>query len=254
MGISVSQELTAPFKDPKFIEKTAIGGLLSLIPLVGGLFPQGFVVNYIAAKTGEGKEELPLWENWGNMFGKGCIAYIITVLYMLIPIVVALILCGGGILGILSAAAQRDFGTIFTSALSIAGGLIGAIFLSIIFGFFVPMAIVRYSRSGSFGAAFELGLIWNIISKDFTGYLMTFLAGIGLGIALGILMGVAGMVVGWVPVIGWLLMPFLAGMGGMIIALMTSSAYAAVHGIERPSASPPPLESGDNSEVMSQAA
>ena len=252
MGISVSQELTAPFKDPKFIEKTAIGGLLSLIPLVGGLFPQGFVVNYIAAKTGEGKEELPLWENWGNMFWKGCIAAFIGFLYMLIPGVIALALCGGGILGLASAAMQRDWSGVFTACMSLGAGILAGGVLAIAFGFLVPMAVVRYSRSGSFGAAFELGLIWNIISKDFVGYIMTYLAGIGLGIALGILIGVAGVVVGWVPVIGWLLMPFLAGMGGMIIALMTSSAYAAVHGIERLPAPPP--EDGESSDIMSQAA
>lgn len=233
MGISVSQELSAPFKDPKFVEKTAIGGLLSLIPLVGGLFPQGFVVNYIAAKTAEGREELPLWENWGSIFWKGCVAYFITVLYMLIPGVVAIALCGGGILGLVSAAMQRDWSGVFTACMSLGAGLLAGGLLAIAFGFLVPMAIVRYSRSGSFGAAFELGLIWNIISKDFMGYFMTYLAGIGLGIALGILLGVVGVVIGWLPVIGWLLMMFLGGMGGMIVSLMTSSAYAAVHGIER---------------------
>jgi hypothetical protein len=246
MGISVSQELSAPFKDPKFIEKTAIGGLLSLIPLVGGLFPHGFMVNYVAVKTAWGTEELPAWENWGNIFWKGCIAAFIGFIYMLVPLILLFVLCGGGLFALISAAMQREYGAVFASLLSIAGGLVGALFLSVIFGFFIPMAIVRYSRSGSIGAAFELGLIWNIISKDFTGYLMTYLAGIGLGIALGIALTVAGAVIGWLPVIGWLLMPFLGGMGGLIVALMTFSAYAAIHGVDgmpepRPEALPEPF-------------
>ena len=70
-----------PFRDPKWVEKVAIIGLISLIPIVGGINGFGWMLASIE-RLRAGKEELPP----GNFdyLGRGAILFLVLLVYSLV--------------------------------------------------------------------------------------------------------------------------------------------------------------------------
>jgi len=56
----------------------------------------------------ENKPEMPQWEDWGNFFVRGLIAFIISLIYLLIPIIVLLVSLGSMAFAIISGAVSHD--------------------------------------------------------------------------------------------------------------------------------------------------
>src|SRR5881296_3297381 len=78
-----------PFRDPKWLEKVAIIGLISLIPIIGTINGLGWMLASID-RLREGKQELPP----GNFdhLGRGVLLFVVFLVYAL-----ALLVVGGGV-------------------------------------------------------------------------------------------------------------------------------------------------------------
>jgi len=151
--------------------KVIIGAILNLVPIINFL-AAGYLVEATANAARE-KHEMPAWEDWGSKFVKGLAAFVISFLYMLIPII---IFCAGGGEGLSGA-------LVFLTGLAL--------------WFFLPMAVAHYAATGSFGAAFSLGAIVSYIGAAAGGYVMAYVFSIALFTAL--------FVVSLIPVLGWVI-------------------------------------------------
>ncbi len=196
--VEYEKAIKRPFQD---IKKLLIGAILSIIPIVN-LIASGYIIK--AAKgTMDKKDDLPEWEDWGNLFMTGLVVAVIGVIYM-IPGLAAFLLS----LGVVLFSTVPEAATI--SSIVAAGGisLILALILIPLAMLVAPMAIMRYVDKGNFSAAFGLG---DILRKVFTGkYIVAWIIVLVYSIMVfGITM--------WIPVVGPAIGSFIAGVTSMTV-------------------------------------
>jgi hypothetical protein len=168
----------------------------------------------------------PEADNLGEMFIDGIKVLIINVVYMIIPCIIGFVLfvLSGGF-GALAMA-----GMDVTNLSAYPGLLIGTLGLSLlvflvlafIFGLFEIIGIIRFTRSGNMGSAFELGEILSRIgSIGWGSYIISL-------IVFGIVILIIEIILGIIPVIGWLLnliiAPYISIVGGRYYSLLYDSA------------------------------
>lgn len=187
----VGQILRYPFDDQKWAEKILIGGALNVIPIIN-LFSAGYALESLRAGT-QGEMTLPVWEDLGDKFVAGLIAFVISFVYMLIPGLVMLLGGAGGIMG------MRYYGDV---GMGITG--VGVIMLTFVIGlimaFFLPMALAHFTAEDRIGAAFEFGEILRRIKAVFGEYLVAVVLFLVLSMILGMICVI--------PIVGWVVFLF----------------------------------------------
>lgn len=193
--MDVVEEIKFPTTDNEWVTKVLVGGILSIIPIVN------FVVGgyYLKVLKGaiEGRSAMPKWEDWGNLFINGLVAFVIILVYMIIPI---LIIVGTAGLTVFSLA-YGDMGPGVWAEIgaAILGITIGGI-LALILGFLIPMALAMYVKEGSIGAAFRIGEVVSRIRSVLGDYLIVYIILLALGFILSIIANI--------PILGWLILIF----------------------------------------------
>ena len=89
--MNIERALRVPLVDGGLV-KVIIGAVLNLIPIVNFL-SCGYLLELTGNATHD-RHEMPAWENWGEKFVKGFFVFIITLIYMLIPLIIVWA-CGG---------------------------------------------------------------------------------------------------------------------------------------------------------------
>jgi hypothetical protein len=203
-----------PFMDWK---KLLIGGLMYLIPpinIITSIFGLGYILKAAVLSFSKDKT-MPEWTDWGNLFLKGLLAVVITLIWS-IPLFIVLGIGVGtaiaGILGNLAALQQGDF-TVFTGLFAGMGILAVVLFLVwLLTNYLVPSALLNFVKEDRFGAGFAFGTVFK---RAFTGkYFVAWLVG---AIGTMVILFIAGLI-GAIPLLGWLLsfvvmalVPFVAG-------------------------------------------
>jgi len=204
--MEIGESIKYPTTDNDWIKKVVIGGILGMIPIVNFIV-QGYYLKILKGSI-ENKSGMPEWEDWGNLFIKGLIVFIISIIYMLIPIIVISISVGGAILAAVSGGTEAMIAAIGAAA----GGLLIAFILMLISLLLLPMALAIYAKEESFGSAFRFGEIINRIFSNFGSYILVYLVIIVLGIIVGIITGILNII------------PYL----GMVIAIFANFYIVAV--------------------------
>jgi len=204
--MEIGESIKYPTTDNDWIKKVVIGGILGMIPIVNFIV-QGYYLKILKGSI-ENKSGMPEWEDWGNLFIKGLIVFIISIIYMLIPIIVISISVGGAILAAISGGTEAMIAAIGAAA----GGLLIAFILMLISLLLLPMALAIYAKEESFGSAFRFGEIINRIFSNFGSYILVYLVIIVLGIIVGIITGILNII------------PYL----GMVIAIFANFYIVAV--------------------------
>lgn len=165
-----------------------------IIPILGWLLLGGFIVRVLRGG------ESPI-NKWGSMFVDGLLAWIIGVIYMIIPILVLLFFSGAAILTAVTAMVTNPDPTAFIAAITGIGiGLILFIILAVVFGLLGTLAVIRFAKTESFGAAFKLGDIFEVAGKiGWVHYIISWLV-------IMIIISVIVFILGLIPIIGWILM------------------------------------------------
>jgi len=204
--MEIGESIKYPTTDNDWIKKVVIGGILGMIPIVNFIV-QGYYLKILKGSI-ENKSGMPEWEDWGNLFIKGLIVFIISIIYMLIPIIVISISVGGAILAAVSGGTEAMIAAIGAAA----GGLLIAFILMLISLLLLLMALAIYAKEESFGSAFRFGEIINRIFSNFGSYILVYLVIIVLGIIVGIITGILNII------------PYL----GMVIAIFANFYIVAV--------------------------
>jgi hypothetical protein len=180
-------------EDEDWWKQVLIGGLLTLIPVVGQFYAMGYMVQ--AIKNVIDGREVPLpdaLEDFGDKLVKGLVLTLIMLIYALPMIVIGA--CSGGGLAIFSEASQDLGATETVSTLyGICFGCFGMLY-GVLLGLIAPFAYATYADTGELGAALKLGNIWGMLQKNigpaFIVLLVTILAGLLASVAGVILCGI----------------------------------------------------------------
>ena len=151
--MNIGKSFSYVFEDQKWIEKVLIGGLVSLIPVLGSILLSGYFVELVRnVRQGE-PEPLPAWDNWGDKLATGFKLFIIVLVWM-IPLLFLGMLAffpamlsgdssdGGGILGLLTLC----FGCFY-------------VLYAFIFLLATPGIIIKFAETDEISAGFQFGEI-----------------------------------------------------------------------------------------------
>jgi hypothetical protein len=181
--MDISRALAYITDDEDWLQKLLIGGLLSLIPVVGQIYALGYATavlkNIIAGK----ETPLPdLTEDFGGKLLQGLLLWLITVIYFL-PLIVIAGSSGIGI-AVVAGAADADVAGILAAITGSCVGLI-ALVLGIVSGLFLPYAWAIFAETGQFGEAFKLNKILEMIKANLGQTLLVLLVAAVVGAVAG---------------------------------------------------------------------
>ena len=181
------QNLDYPSEKEDWLIDVLIGGLISMIPIFN-FVAMGYMMD--AMEMGmKNVDQLPSWDNMGDKFIRGFWFFIITLVYIVIPVV---ILTAFLLPMIIEAVIKGDVSTLSVASAAV-GGLIYIILL-VLASFMIPMALARWVYSCRLEEALRLPSVLADIRKvagDYTAACLFFF----------ILGGLLFTLVSWIPVI-----------------------------------------------------
>ena len=189
--------------------------IIGIIPIVN------FILYGYTIRVFRGIKPAPELEDYVQLFVDGLLYMIISIIWMIPAIIVAVILVGGSV-GLAIASDPAAMGA------AIAGmgiGLLVTFIVAILCGLFATIGIVRFARMEKFGEAFAFGAIKDKIGEiGWANYIISL-------IVIGIVVSIIYFVLVLIPVIGWLLMfiamPFLVILSSRFICNLYDSAGEA---------------------------
>jgi hypothetical protein len=163
---------TFVFEDEDWLKKIALGGLLSLIPVIGIFLVIGYGFEVTKRVIKGDAEVLPDWSDFGGYLTKGFLVFLIVFVYLL-PVI------------LIQACTSIPFlfdkpGDTLTAIFTIVTICFGCFtFLYSLVAYLVlPAAVGRYAATGELGEAFKLGAIFGMVKDNLGTYGMVLLGGI----------------------------------------------------------------------------
>jgi hypothetical protein len=210
--MNLDEAVRYPTRSDSWIKTVLIGGILIffgflLVPL---FLVYGYIVRSIGAVLADDPSP-PEFDEWGELFVDGALAWIISIVYLLVPLLVAGFTIGGSIAAV---ATGSEIG-----AAAGAGGLLVGLtistILSLAFGYLAVVAIVNFAREGQFGAAFDLDVIKTVaLDRD---YAIAWLVSVGVFLIAG--------VVSSIPFVGWIITPFVSFYAAIVAADLWAGGF-----------------------------
>ena len=194
--MDIGRSFTFITEDEDWLRKVLIGGLISLIPIVGQLYMTGYFLQVIK-NTIEGREvPLPeVTEDFGQKLLKGLLATLIGLILFLPVIIVASVSgVGSALLG--SAFESSNAADAAGTAMALWGVCLGCVtlVLGLAISLFMPFALGKYAETEQFGDAFKFGEQFELLKANLgptiIAILISIVAGIAAGIAGSILCGI----------------------------------------------------------------
>ncbi len=162
--------------DPDRWIKILIGGVITLLSVL--ILPAALVLGYqveAMRRAGEGDDRLPAWDDWGGLFIKGLIAFVIQLVYALpVLLLVCCMLAGLGSTGALD---SRNAGQQLSQGMSLFVTCLTCLMvpLALLASIVAPAATYRYIERGDIGSAFSLGAVFGLIRARLGQYLVAWL-------------------------------------------------------------------------------
>ena len=210
--MNLDEAVRYPTRSDSWIKTVLIGGILIffgflLVPL---FLVYGYTVRSIGAVLADDPSP-PEFDEWGELFVDGALAWIISIVYLLVPLLVAGFTIGGSIAAV---ATGSEIG-----AAAGAGGLLVGLtistILSLAFGYLTVVAVVNFARERQFGAAFDLDVIKTVaLDRD---YAIAWLVSVGVFLIAG--------VVSSIPFVGWIITPFVSFYAAIVAADLWAGGF-----------------------------
>ena len=196
-----------------------IGGVLLLTsPLV---VPSILVLGYVSRVlrlTGDGDDEPPVFEEWGDLLVEGAKGFVVTLVYSLLPLAVftAAVVFGVGAAVVGSGGGGGSLlGGLIGGALAVLLALV-ALAVSLTGLYVTPAALAAVADSGRIGDGFAVGTLWTAVSKR--AYAIGWLTAAAIVLAGALAIGVLSVV------------PVLGTIAGFFVQFYALVAAAAVVG------------------------
>ncbi len=209
--VSSAGMLTELAKEPKFaILVVPIMLVMLLLGLLASFFVSGYYVKAVKARGQDGDNKLPVWQNFLEIFVLG-FRYNVGYLLFLIPYALPCIILF--LIGFAAAiTAPKDaFGIIILSFLPAIG--VGLVMMLIV-GCITPLMVLNFVEDDKILSFYNYKKAFGRVKGNFKNYLMFLLFMFAIATALGI----ASFVIGLVPLLGSLVVPFVSFFITLVIA------------------------------------
>ncbi|TQQ83345.1 DUF4013 domain-containing protein [Halonotius terrestris] len=205
--------LKYPMRSDEWQTTVLIGGLLVLFGAL--LLPLFVVYGYLVGTIREslaGASRPRPFGDWRRLLVEGAQAWLISVVYLLVPAVVGALTVAGSTAAF--ASGSNAGGVLGAGGLLV--GVVATVVLTLLFGYVSVVGIVNFAREERFGAAFDSGVI-RAVAFD-RAYAVTWLASVVIVLAAGL--------VSAIPVVGWLLTPFASFYAAVVAANLWADGFA----------------------------
>jgi hypothetical protein len=222
MAIDLERVVTYPTNSDDWIKTVLIGGVLTLLSvlIVPAFFVYGYVVRALRAGIDDA-EEPPVFDDWGTLLKEGVIAFVIVVVYQLIPLLVFAVTVGGSLAAI---ASGSDVGA-GAGIAGLLGGLALFTVLALVFGYVTLVGLANYAHVGTFGSAFDIDVIRSVATDG--AYAIPWLYGVGILIAAAVVAGLLNVV----PVLGAIVGVFVTFYGQVAAAWVWGRGFGDATGL-----------------------
>jgi hypothetical protein len=185
----LQEAINYPRESDDLVRTLVIGSILTLISFlfIPVFFLLGYYQRVLAAAMDD--EELPVFDEWGDLFVDGLKAFVVVFLYLLVPFVVF----GVSIASAIGGASFGDVNAI--SGALIAGALFGTLIaglLGLAFWYAVPAALANVARTGRIGSAFSWRELKDVLLDS--EYAVAWALALAVLVATGIVAGVFNLV------------------------------------------------------------
>jgi hypothetical protein len=209
MAIDLERVVTYPTNSDDWIKTVLIGGVLTLLSvlIVPAFLVYGYVLRVLRAGIDDAAEP-PVFDDWGTLLKEGVIAFVIVIVYQLIPLLVFAVTVGGSLAAIGSGS---DVGA-GAGIAGLLGGLALFTVLALVFGYVTLIGLANYAHVGTFGSAFDIDVIRSVATDG--AYAIPWLYGVGILIAAAVVAGLLNIV----PVLGAIVGVFVTFYGQVAAA------------------------------------
>lgn len=227
--MNFSKSFSYMFEDPEWFSKLGIGALVAVVPILNFAW-LGYCVAIVRRVRQGNPRPLPEWNsNFGQYFVDGLILTVANFVYTLPMTIIACLAITPTLLPLL---AQDN---IDLQGWLAAAGALGffaimcvVVFYGLVYSFLSPAITIHFAENGTFGSVFRLGGIVRVIRRDFNTYLIAWLVSLGAAFLTATIAGFVGGVVGWLPVIGWVLVTLLGAASGAWAGSVSHYAFGLV--------------------------
>lgn len=210
------------FDDKDWLSKAGLGLLIMIVPILNFAWI-GYQIQIIRNVRKNEAEILPTWDDLGTKFMDGLMIVLAGLIYSL-PIILLACLPLAVMLVPLIATGDQD---IFTALM--AGGAFVALCLScviVLYGLalsvLTPIMQIHYAEEGTFAACFKVREFFSVVQNHASTFFPAWLVVLGIGLAVSVATGMVSGFIGWIPLLGQLLM-FILGLAGSAYSLYFSS-------------------------------
>ncbi len=221
---------TRPFKDPDFLKKCIIGGLVSWIPIVGAIVNLGYNVEYIRGIISrDSYQNLPEWSNWEQYLKNGVMLFLASMIYgivLLACFAIAMIPFWGSIISAVhNAEGGEGMVAIMRLILSLAVPLTIYLLVVSIFVVVFPLLQVLYAKSLKFSDAFNFSEMMKLIKADTKLFIGVLIAVSVIWLIMVVALNIVG-IFGIIPILGAIVVFVASTVLNFMYSLVISSLYA----------------------------
>jgi len=225
-----------PWNGERKVETLLIGGVLSLLGVffIPVLFVFGYLVRVIRAVNDGDTEVPPVFEEWGDLLVEGLVAFLITLVYSLVPLVVIGLAIASFILPasvVTTAAGEPATGIAVGGLLLALVVVVVTVVVSLGVAYLLPAAVAAYAVTGGIGAAFSPGTLRAIGGSQ--TYAVAWLVAVAIAIGAQVVGGFAS-----ATVIGAVLVPLISFYGNVAGAYAIGTAVREVPAVGTVSETP----------------
>lgn len=136
----LAKSFTYMFEDKNWLSKILVGAAFTLLSgiIVGIPFLAGYIVMAIKRAYEDQEVPLPEWDNFGDLFTKGVVAFIIVILLFIPAFILQLVPCGGLL----------------------------SVFYTLLAMLVFPIVIARYAVTGDLNTVFEFNEIIELLRDN----------------------------------------------------------------------------------------
>ena len=166
--MEIGRSFTYITEDQDWVKKVLLGGVITLIPIVGPFFAFGYMLETMKNVIAGRETPLPEIDDFGGKLVEGLKAWVVSFVYALPLILFAMCGQAGNLIPALTQNVDPDvLETLATVSigLSVCCGCLLLLY-AVLMGLIMPFALGRYSETGQVGAAFRVGELFEMLKNN----------------------------------------------------------------------------------------